>query len=222
VPATGRILACGGGGDFDGLVLELSGKPRPRVCFLPTASGDQPAFVVRFYERFLARPCDPFHVTLFGMPERPAEQVASADVVWVSGGNTANMLALWDVHGIDEALRKAWRGGAVLAGSSAGGNCWFEASVTDSFGPQLSPLTDGLGLLAGSFCPHYDGEALRRPVFTQLVSDGTLPAGVACDEAAAVLYEGTELMEVVATEPDARAYRVTREGEDPIQPRFIG
>lgn len=218
---TGRILACGGGGDFDGFLLELSGKPRPRICFLPTAGGDEPSRIVRFYERFLPLACDPFHVTLFEMPERPAERVASADVVWVSGGNTANMLAVWRVHGIDRALREAWQGGAVLSGTSAGANCWFEASVTDSFGPRLDALTDGLGLLAGSYCPHYDGEALRRPVFSRLVADGTLPPGIACDEAAAALYEGTELAEVVATQPGARAYRVTALGEEPLEPRLV-
>jgi peptidase E len=219
---TGRILACGGSGDFDQFVLDLSDEPRPRICFLPTASGDEPARVVGFYERFLPLVCDPFHVTLFGMPERPAERVASADVVWVSGGNTANMLALWRVHGVDRALGEAWRRGAVLAGSSAGANCWFEASVTDSFGPQLEALMDGLGLLAGSFCPHYDGEALRRPVFTRLVADGTLPPGIACDEAAAVLYEGVELAEVVATQPGARAFRVAPATEEPLEPRLVG
>lgn len=217
---TGRILACGGGGDFDGLLLQLSGKPRPRICFLATAAGDDPAYIVRFYERFGPLACDPFHVALFGIPERPADRVASADVVWVSGGSTANMLAVWRVHGIDLALSEAWKRGAVLAGASAGANCWFEASVTDSFGPQLEALADGLGFLAGSFCPHYDGEELRRPVYTRLVSAGTLPPGIACDDAAAVLYEGTEA-EVVATQPGARAYRVTPAGEEPLDVRLL-
>ena len=218
---TGRILACGSSGDFDGLLLELSGKPRPRICFLATASGDDAGSVVRFYERFAPLACDPFHVELFGMPERPADRVASADVVWVGGGNTANVLAVWRVHGIDGALRDAWQRGCVLAGLSAGANCWFEASVTDSFGPQLEPLTDGLGLLSGSFCPHHDGEDLRRPVYTRLVSEGTLPPGIACDDAAAVLYEGTELAEVVTTDPSSRAYRVTRAGEEPLEARLL-
>ena len=218
---TGPILACGGSGDFDGLLLKLSASSRPRVCYLPTAAADEPSQVVRFYERFVPLACDPFHVALFGMPERPAERVTSADVVWVSGGNTANMLAVWRVHGIDHALREAWERGAVLAGASAGANCWFDASVTDSFGPQLEALADGLGLLTGSFCQHYDGEELRRPVFTRLVSEGALPPGIACDDAAAVLYEGTELAEVVASQAGARAYRVTPAGEEPLTARLL-
>jgi len=218
---SGRILACGGGGDFAALLLELSGSPRPRVCYLPTAAADDSALVVGFYERFVPLACDPFHVPLFGIPERPAERVASADVVLVSGGNTANMLAVWRVHGIDVALRETWERGAVLAGASAGANCWFEASVTDSFGPQLAGLEDGLGLLSGSFCPHYDGEELRRPVYTRLVSEGRLPPGIACDDDAAVLYEGTELGEVLATEPGASAYRVTPAGEEPLTARLV-
>jgi len=218
---SGRILACGGGGEFDRLLLELSASSRPRVCYLPTAAADEAAYVVRFYERFVPLACDPFHVGLFGMPEQPAERIASADVVWVAGGNTANMLAIWRVHGIDRALRAAWDRRAVLAGASAGANCWFDASVTDSFGPQLDALADGLGLLAGSFCPHYDGETLRRPVYTRLVSEGALPPGIACDDAAAVLYEGTELAEVVTTESGARAYRVTAAGEEPLEARLL-
>ena len=218
---SGRILACGGRGDFDTLLLTLSRSPRPRICYLATAAADDASLVVRFYERFVPLACEPFHVPLFGMPERPAERVSSADVVWVSGGNTANMLAVWRVHEIDVALREAWERGAVLGGSSAGANCWFEASVTDSFGPQLAPLVDGLGLLPGSFCPHYDSEDLRRPIYTRLVEDGTLPPGIACDDAAAVLYEGSKPTEVVAREPGACAYRVTPAGEEPLAARLL-
>jgi len=219
---SGRILACGGGGgEFDGFVLELAGLRRPRVCYLPTAVADDPAAIVRFYERFAPRSCEPYHVELFGMPERPAERVAAADVVLVSGGNTANMLALWRVHGIDQALRAAWDRGAVLGGWSAGANCWFDACVTDSFGEQLAPLADGLGLLHGSFCPHYDGEGLRRPVYTRLVAEGILPPGIACDDAAAALHEGTELVEIVATSPGSYGYRVTAGGEEPLPARLL-
>ena len=218
----GPILACGGDGDFTALLLELSGRARPRLCYLPTATADDPARIVAFYERVLRHSCEPFHVTLFGTPQRPAERVAEADVVWVGGGNTANMLAIWRLHGIDVALRAAWGRGAVLAGASAGGNCWFEGSVTDSFGPQLVALPDGLGLLAGSFCPHRDTEELRRPVFRQLVADGVLAAGIACDDFAAVLYDGTELAEVVTLRAGAGASRVTADGEEPLAARLLG
>jgi peptidase E len=155
------------------------------------------------------------------MPERAAARVAEADVVLVSGGNTANLLALWRVHGIDVALREAWQRGAVLGGASAGANCWFESCVTDSFGPQLGPLQDGLGLLTGSFCPHYDGEDLRRPVYTRLVTEGVLPPGIACDDAAAALYEGTELVEIVTASPGSCGYRVTAHGEEPLPARLL-
>jgi len=220
-PVSGRILACGGGGAFDSFLLGLAASRRPRVCFLPTAVADDPGSIVGFYERFVPLACDPYHVELFGIPDAPAERLASADVVWVSGGNTANMLAVWRVHGIDAALRAAWERGAVLGGSSAGANCWFEASVTDSFGAEFRPLDDGLGLLRGSFCPHYDGQELRRLVYTRLVADGALPPGVACDDAAAALYDGTELAEIVATSPGARAYRVTAAGEEPLPTRLL-
>jgi dipeptidase E len=217
----GRILACGGSDDFDRFLLDLSGKPRPRVCYLPTAAADAPNLVVSFYERYVPLACDPFHVELFGTPEHPAERVASADVVWVSGGNTANMLAIWRVHGIDVALRAAWEHGAVLGGASAGANCWFDGSVTDSFGPGLAALEDGLGMLGGSFCPHYDSEELRRPVYLDLVGRGALPAGIACDDGAAALFEGTELVEIVASRAGSRGFRVTREGEEALEARLV-
>ncbi len=217
----GRILACGGDGDFTAFLLELSDRARPRVCYLPTAAADDPARIVGFYDRVLPHDCDPFHVELFGTPQQPAERVAAADVVWVGGGNTANMLAIWRLHGIDTALRAGWERGAVLAGASAGANCWFEGSVTDSFGPQLAPLTDGLGIVPGSFCPHYDTEELRRPTYRRLVADGALPSGLACDDFAAVLYDGTELAEVVTLRAGAIACRVTATGEEPLPARLL-
>jgi len=218
---SGRILACGGNADLDRFMLGLASSRRPRVCYLPTASGDDPGHIVRFYEWFTPLPCRPYHVTLFGTPDRPADRVAEADVVLVAGGNTANMLAVWRVHRIDLALREAWERGAVLGGASAGANCWFEGSVTDSFGPALAPLGDGLGLLGGSFCPHYDSEELRRPVYLDLVAHGALPPGLACEDEAAALFEGTELVEVVASREGARAFRVTPDGEEPLEARVI-
>ena len=142
------------------------------------------------------------------------------DELVLSGGNTASALAVWRVQGFDAILREAWERGALLCGWSAGMICWYEASVTDSFGPALAGMRDGLRLLSGSACPHYDGEPRRRPVYTGLVRDG-FPPGIACDDAAAVLYEGTELVEVVAREPNARAYRVEREGERALDARRI-
>ena len=193
-----QIVALGGLGE-DGeagqlieFVLGLTGKERPRVCLVPTASAEEPEFIVRFYEGLSGR-ADCSHVSFFPWPrEDLREHVLAQDAVFVSGGNTANMLAVWRVHGFDRILREAWEQGTVLAGSSAGMICWFEAGVTDSFGPQLEGMSDGLGFLSGSACPHYDGEERRRPVYQELVANG-FPPGIAADDTAALHYVGTEL-----------------------------
>jgi len=225
---SGHVVAMGGGGflaghhasPLDDLLLGLAGRDRPHVVFLPTATGDADRAVDAFRAAWSSRPCTIDVATTFGIPDRPAERVAAADVVVVAGGNTANMLAVWRVHGVDRALRDAWERGAALGGVSAGANCWFEACVTDSFSEELDGLDDGLGLLAGSYCPHYDGEERRRPVYMRLVADG-FPAGIACDDGAAVVFRGTELVEIVADRPGAQGYRVTAAGEEPIEARLL-
>ena len=217
-----------GGGGFmmepesplDEFMLSLSPAPRPRVCLLPTAAGDSDRVIAAFFEAFARRDCEPSCLRLFGTPERPAEQLATQDVVYVSGGNTANALALWRLHGVDVALRAVWERGAVLGGVSAGANCWFECCVTDSFGPGLDPLRDGLALLPGSFCPHYDGEERRRPVYRSLV-DGGFSAGYAADDNAALHFVGSELHEVVATVTGAAAYRVEQGVETSLAARLL-
>ena len=224
---SGHILAIGGGGvltpgsKLEELLLELSGKVRPRVAFLPTAAADSGERIALFHDAFRGRDCDPEVVTLFGMPENPAERVAAADVVYVNGGNTANALAIWRVHGVDVAIREVWERGGVLGGWSAGANCWFENSVTDSFGPSLRPLGDGLGFLAGSFCPHYDGEPQRQPTYTRLIRESALAPGYAADDDAGFHFEGTELREVVSQRDGARGYRVTPAGEEPLEARRL-
>jgi dipeptidase E len=220
----GRILAMGGstgGSALEELLLELSCKSRPRICFLDTASAHNPDYVESFFERFRDRSCEATHLQLFGAPERPGATIAGQDIGYVAGGNTANALAIWRVHGVDRALREVWERGGVLGGWSAGGICWFEDGLTDSFGPQLRPLRDGLGFLTGSFCPHFDGEPLRRPVFLQAVREGTLPPGHAADDDAALLFEGTELREAVSQRPGALGYRVEPEGEEPLETRLL-
>ena len=221
----GQILAIGGGGllpetgsSLDDFLLSLPAVSRPRICLVPTPMGDSDRVIAAFFEAFSSRECEPSCLRLFGAPERPAEHLARQDVVYVSGGNTANALAVWRVHGVDRALDEAWRRGAVLAGVSAGANCWFEASVTDSFGPGLAPLRDGLGLLPGSFCPHFDGEERRRPVFLRLVREG-FPAGYAADDGAALHFVESGLREVVASRAGARAYRIEPDGETPLEAR---
>ena len=217
-----------GGGGFmmerdsplDDFLLSLSPAARPRVCFVPTPTGDRGEVIAAFFEAFARRDCEPTCLRLFGTPELPAQQLARQDVVYVSGGNTANALALWRLHGVDRVLREAWERGAVVGGVTAGANCWFESSVTDSFGPELDPLHDGLAILSGSFCPHYDGEELRRPVYRRLVDEG-FPSGYAADDGAALHFVGTELREVVASLPNARAYHVEPGSETPIDSRML-
>jgi peptidase E len=138
----------------------------------------------------------------------PEDFLLTRDLIFVGGGSVANMLAVWRVHQLDRILRTAWQAGVVLAGVSAGAICWFEGGTTDSFGPDLRPFTDGLGLLAGSYCPHYDSEPARRPLFTSLIAAGLLPAGIACDDGAGAHFVDGELQGVVSGLPGAAGYRV--------------
>jgi dipeptidase E len=221
-----HIVGLGGGGDtpaqwelLDDYVLGIVGKERPRLLFVPTAAADADAYVVWFYERFGTR-ADVSHLKTFPWPPSDLrELVLSQDAICVSGGNTANMLAIWRVHGIDSLMRQAWENGVVLWGASAGMICWFEHGVTDSFGPNLDAM-QCLGFLAGSACPHYDGEEQRRPRYRELVDNG-LPEGIAADDGVALHFTGTELTEVVTCRPGAAAYRVARDGEHRLEPRQL-
>jgi peptidase E len=222
-----QIVGLGGGGRTDEeqaklrrYVLELAGRERPRICFVPTAVGDQSEGIVRFYEQY-AGLGELAHLKFFPYPPDDLRDFTLAqDVLVVSGGNTANLLAIWRAHGFDRIVREAWQQGVLLTGGSAGMICWYEACVTDSFGPRLAGLRDGLGFLAGSACPHYDGEPLRRPRYRELV-DGGFPAGIAADDGVALRYEGTELVEVVAARQGARAYRVEPGSEVPLDVRLL-
>jgi dipeptidase E len=211
---------------LDDFVLKLARRQPARVCFIPTASGDAATSVARFY-RALSGRCIPADLTLFDsavLPRRPSRTadlssfVLDQDVFYVGGGNTANLLALWRAHGLDRLLRDACSAGAVLSGVSAGMNCWFRASVTDSFG-GLEPLDDGLGFLDGSACPHYDGEPGRRPTYRRLIAGG-FPAGYAADDGAALHFVGSALAEVVSSRPRAGAYRVELRGTDVVEERL--
>ena len=163
-----HIVAMGGGQDVAdpvfAFVAGLVDRPKPKVCLIPTASSAVPVSVMRFLSIFPTDRFEPTYLDLYARDERELRGfVLSQDIIFVGGGSTANLLAVWRVHGLDAVLREAWTSGVVLAGSSAGANCWYEASTTDSFGP-LAPLMDGVGLLAGSFCPHYADEPGRRPL----------------------------------------------------------
>ena len=230
-----HIVAMGGGGFSEepknrllgNYVLALTGKKKPKVCFIPTASGDAPAYVEKFGRAFPARRAKASCLTLLrhaGVGDL-ANFFLARDVIYVGGGSTANMLAVWRVHGLDRILRKAWRAGVVLAGVSAGMNCWFEQSVTDSFGGRLAPLKDGLGLLKGSACPHYDSPKRRR-AYRRLVVGRVLGAGFAAADGAALHFVGSKLAAVVTSRPEARAWRVERVRgkavETPIPTRYLG
>jgi len=228
-----HIVALGGGGfsdegegsKLDDYILSLARKPRPRVCFLPTASGDADSYLANFYRAFSPRDCQPSDLGLFRRTVADLRPfLLEHEVIYVGGGNTANLLAIWRSHGVDRILREAWDNGSVLAGISAGAICWFEAAVTDSFGLGLAGLRDGLGLLSGSACPHYNSEERRRPVYRQLVGSG-FPAGYAIDDNVALHFVDRELVDVVTSAEGRSAYEVKLEGaavrERPLKPRSL-
>jgi dipeptidase E len=215
-----QILGMGGYPDDASLEHTLGLARGSRVLYVSSASAESPAGILLWYERLQGR-ADLTHLSFFPWPPDNLRELALAqDVILVSGGNTANALAIWRVHGFDQVLREAWQEGVLLAGWSAGMICWFEHGVTDSFGPQLDAM-QCLGFLPGSACPHYDGEELRRPRYRELLQAG-LPAGLAADDGVGLHFEGTELVEVVTCRPGAAAYRVTADGEDRIDARLLG
>jgi peptidase E len=223
---SGHIVALGGGGFLmepdnpllDDFILSLSRRKPARICFIPTASGDSATAITKFYRAFSGRAIAT-DLTLFdstALPRRPATTrelaafVEGQDIFYVGGGNTANLLALWRTHGLDRLLRRAWRSGAILSGVSAGMLCWFEGGITDSFG-GYRPLRDGLSLLRGTACPHYDGESQRQSAFRRFVAGGA-PAGYAVEDGVALHFVGTRLKQAVSSRPKALAYRVQLKG----------
>src|SRR6266581_2977045 len=220
--ADGRrhVIAIGGGMRVpDGQVpahmdyaLRLAGRPEARICVLNTAGGDDPRWALHMYDRFAGHLARLSHLALFPMPNvaDPEDLLLSQDVIFVGGGSVANMLAVWRVHGLDTIMASAWRAGIVLSGVSAGAICWFTSGTTDSFGTELRPFADGLGLLAPSYCAHYDSEPGRRPLYQSLVARGTLPPGIACDDGAAAHFVDNALAEIVPDRPAARGYLVDR------------
>jgi dipeptidase E len=216
-----RVLAMGGGGftmhertpALDRFVLTLTEKPCPKICFLPTASGDPREQVTRFYERFGGWPCEPTTISLFHLGRDridPIARLLEQDAIYVGGGSMRNMLAIWREHGIDSAMRTAWERGIVLAGLSAGAMCWFEGGVSMSGGAP-EPVA-GLGFIPGSLTVHLDGELERLPTYRVDVASGRLAPGYAADDGAAVVFRGTHLYECVASRAGARVVRVTPDG----------
>jgi peptidase E len=212
---TKRILATSGGfvpgptqdtvrlGDMLLDALTRTGKTRPRVCVVLTASGDPDSYYARSFEAFASAGCDITQLRLFPQPSAdPVERLTSADLVWVGGGSVANLLALWRLHGVDQAMTAAWEKGVILAGVSAGSLCWHTGGTTDSFGETLQPITNGLGLLPYANGVHYDAEAQRRPLLEQLMRDGVVdPLAYCTDDHVGLWYENTDPTEVVGDRP---------------------
>jgi len=209
--------------------LELSqSSGRPKLCFVNTAGGDQAWWNATLHGAYYERDVEVSCLNLFPMPNvsDAAAHLLTQDVVWVGGGSTANLLALWRLHGLDIAFRDCWEAGVVLAGVSAGSVCWHVGGSTDSFGPDLRPLTDALGFLPFSNGVHYDGEKQRRPLFQKLICEGVLPPGYAIDNGVGLLYRGTEMVEALAEVSGAAAYHVScgpdgHAEEIRIEPRLL-
>jgi peptidase E len=209
--------------------IELSGvhARAPRLCHLGTAVGDQRYRNALVDEAGRSAGIHVSHLNLFPMPSvgDMAGFMLEHDVIWVGGGSVANLLAIWRVHGLDVIFPEVWRSGVVLAGVSAGSLCWHLGGTTDSFGPELRPVTDALGLLPYSNGVHYDSEPQRRPLFQKLVADGVLPDGYATDDGVGLVYHGERLVEAVSEIRGKAAYKVSKVGEkaheDRIEPRLL-
>jgi peptidase E len=214
-PHPRQLIAMGGGGfsmepdnlALDEYVLAQARSAEPAVAFLPTASGDADGYVERFYQAFAEFPCRPSHLPLFGRAPDLRDFLLSQDVIYVGGGNTKSLLGVWREWGLPELLREAWASGVVLAGVSAGAICWFEQGLTDAFAEGYRPL-QCLGFLAGSCCPHYDGEAERRPMYHELLRTGEMLPGLAIDDGAAAHFVGDDILRVVSSRPGVTAYSV--------------
>lgn len=228
-----QIIAMGGGGfsmepdnlALDRYILRQSPKPNPKICFLPTASGDSESEILRFYEAFSTLKCRPSYISLFRLPTADLEGfLLEKDILYVGGGNTRSMLALWREWGLDGYLHKAYENGVILAGLSAGANCWFEQCSTDSVPGDLRMLP-ALGFLPGSFCPHYDGEINRRPSYHQMLAQQVILPGLAADDGAAVHFVNGEMIACVSSRPNARVYRVRLQAgeviEEPLETHFL-
>jgi dipeptidase E len=235
-----HIVAMGGGGFsmepenplLDHFVLDLARRARRirgrkvKIAFVPTASGDNDSYLHHFYRAFRPERAEASDLALFDRNIRDLRSfVLAQDVIYVGGGNTANLLAVWRVHGLDRVMRQAWRHGVILAGISAGALCWFQCGVTDSFGGVFHALHGGLGFLRGAMTPHYDGEPQRRPTLHRLVRGG-FPATLALDDGAAAHFAGARLREIVSSRPKARALRVALQAgrvvETPLSVRYLG
>lgn len=207
--------------------LSLTHNKRPRLAYIDTAMGDDPFRISRFYDACSREDIIASHLALFPMPNHAdIEQfILSQDVIWVGGGSFANMLAVWQLHGLDLILQKAYEQGIVLAGVSAGALCWSSGGTTDSFGTELRLVKNGLGLVPYSCGVHYDNEVTRRPLFQKLIAEKKLPEGYATDDGVSIHFINGKIAKAVSEQPDKRAYHVylTKDGlqEDVLDPHLI-
>lgn len=229
-----QIIALGGGGFsmepwnplLDRYILQQSGKENPKICFIGTASGDDQDYINRFYASFKKLQCRPSHLSLFrGHTAEIEKFILEQDILYVGGGNTRNLLTLWKDWKLDVAVRKAYENGTVLAGISAGSICWFEQGVTDSVPGRLSSL-NCLGWLKGSNCPHYDGEAERRPSYHQLLKNGEILPGLATDDGVAAHFIDEKLKGFISSHPEKKGYSVDLKNGEPSEevhlPKYLG
>lgn len=197
---------------FEKYILKLTGKPRPKIAFLPTASGDSSTYIVRFYATFTRLPCEPVHVPLFGRTPDLKKILLAQDAIFVGGGNTKSMLAAWSEWGIQDILWQAHERKIILAGTSAGAICWFEQGVTDSWEEDIKVLPC-MGMLKGSCCPHYSGEPERKPAVKKLLKSGELQPGIALDDGAAAHFVDGKLHRILVTKKKADAYEIGGNGK---------
>lgn len=228
-----QIIALGGGGFsmepenplLDRYILNQANKTNPKICFVPTASGDSDNYISRYYIFFEKQNCRPSHLSLFRPPTRDLESfLLEKDIIYVGGGNTKNLLVLWKEWGIDIVLKKAWENGILLAGISAGSICWFEEGVTDSYGDGLEPLKC-MGFIKGSNCPHYDGEAERKPSYHKLIETNKIKPGIAADDGVAIHYINQDIYKIVSSRLNAKAYKVFYDEqvkEIELETQFLG
>lgn len=227
---TKRILIAGGGFNtkYIAYMAQLSGKPRARICYLPTASADSPQSAIGFYKACAPLNVEPFvqnmYIESLSQTQGFDEVLLSMDAIVVSGGNTLNQQAIWKAQGVDVILRQAWEKGIILGGASAGSLCWFEEGTTDSR-PKALSIVKCMGFIPGSHSPHYDAEAGRRPLYHKLIGSGEMKPGYACDNDAGILFEGTSIKRVVTTRAEAKVYHVTLENgkvvEHVLQPQML-
>ncbi|WP_391119319.1 Type 1 glutamine amidotransferase-like domain-containing protein [Psychrobacillus sp. L3] len=225
-----QIIAMGGGGFsmepenplLDRYILKQSKSNRPKICFIGTASGDVESYIEKFYNFFQKEECEPAHLSLFKPHTRDIQKfIMEQDILYVGGGNTKNLMALWKEWELDVAIRQAYENGTILSGLSAGSLCWFEEGVTDSYGDELEPISC-LGLIQGSHCPHYDGEEDRRPAYQKFIRENIIGAGYAADDGAALHFIDEKLHTVVSSRPHASGYLVDKDKEEKLSTTYLG